>query len=97
MTAALKLVKDETTEPKAARKKPTIAEQIRDLQNRQRGLAKQSINELLTMMEAAAKLAAEIADSGDAYPAGIRDLAERYAERSRADALNVTALAARIS
>jgi hypothetical protein len=60
--------------------KETVAQRVRRLQAEARLLAKDHTKALMTLIVEAQAMAAEIADGGDAYPAGVRDLARRFAE-----------------
>ncbi len=58
----------------------TVAERVRQLQAEARQLAKDHVRALEAAIAEAEKLASEIADGGDAYPPGVRDLARRFAD-----------------
>ncbi len=63
--------------------KPTqasVAETIRRLQSEARQLAREQVGVLEAKLEEAAALALEIAEGGDAYPVGARELARKLAE-----------------
>lgn len=53
---------------------------IRRLQNEARCLAKEHVGEFMSEIDRLAIAAGEIANGGEAYPAGIRDLARRLTE-----------------
>jgi hypothetical protein len=55
-------------------------QRIRMLQQQARELAHQEIDALASDLAALAMRAAEVAESGDAYPTGIRELASRIEE-----------------
>jgi hypothetical protein len=55
----------------------SVAQRVRRLQAEARELSKDHIHQLTTAMVQAIDLAGEIADGGDVYPAGVRDLARR--------------------
>jgi hypothetical protein len=57
-----------------------LSARIRALQAEARGLAREHIFALESAMGQVERLAAEIAGGGDAYPAGVRDIARRVAE-----------------
>jgi hypothetical protein len=67
------------------------ADRIRRLQAEAQNLARDHLNDLERALETVTGLAAEIADGGDAYPAGARDLCRRLAEDAswRANTLSV--------
>lgn len=57
-----------------------VAARVKRLQAEARGLARDHISAFSAALSDAQAMAAEIAEGGDAYPAGIRDLARRFAE-----------------
>ncbi|MBL8773240.1 MAG: hypothetical protein JNK30_17795 [Phenylobacterium sp.] len=61
-------------------KTETVAERVRRLQAEARQLAKDHVKALTTAMVDLEQLAAEIADGGDAYAPGVRDVARRLVE-----------------
>jgi preprotein translocase subunit SecA len=77
MSTALSVVSDND---RPVAKTATVAERVRRLQAEARQLAQDHVLALTAAMTEATRLAAEIADGGEAYPAGIRDLARRFAE-----------------
>lgn len=71
----------------------TVAQRVRRLQTEARALAKDHVKALTAAMVDLERFAAEIAEGGEAYPPGVRDLARRLAEDLEArvqtlDALN---------
>jgi hypothetical protein len=62
------------------RSSETGAQRIRRLQNEARSLAREQVEELARDFTALAVRAAEIADGGEAYPVGVRELASRIAD-----------------
>ena len=59
---------------------PSVADRVRRLQTEARQLAQGHVLALTAAMAEANRLAQEIAEGGDAYPPGVRDLARRFAE-----------------
>jgi hypothetical protein len=57
----------------------TTAQRVRRLQQEARILAREQVEALARDFNALAVRAAEIAEGGDAYPAGVRELASRIA------------------
>ncbi len=55
----------------------TTAERVKRLQLEARGLALEQVEALENALHAAAAIAKEIADGGDAYPVGAREVASR--------------------
>lgn len=81
MSPSLSVVADNdlkviTTAPKSE----TVAERVRRLQSEAKQLAKDHVKTLTSAMVDLEQLAAEIADGGDAYAPGIRDVARRLVE-----------------
>jgi hypothetical protein len=58
----------------------SISERVKRLQAEARGLAREHILALKAAMEEVERLAAEVAAGGEAYPAGVRDIARRLVE-----------------
>ncbi|HXA40060.1 MAG TPA: hypothetical protein VNW53_13760 [Phenylobacterium sp.] len=85
----LKAVRPETVRAE------TVAEHVRRLQAEARQLAKDHIGALIAAMSDAEKIAAEISEGGEAYPAGIRDLARRFVDDCEARVQTLEALTAR--
>lgn len=73
----------------------TVAQRVRRLQAEARQAAKDHVRSLGNAMADLQEQAAEIADGGDAYPAGIRDVARRLAEDLDARIHTLTAILAR--
>lgn len=57
----------------------TTAERVKRLQMEARALAAEQVEALEGVLKQAARMAAEIAEGGDAYPVGARELAGRIA------------------
>lgn len=70
----------------------TVAERVRKLQNEARALALGQVAEMHEQMRTLATLAEEIAEGGDAYPIGARELARRMAEDLAAKAQTLQAI-----
>ena len=58
----------------------TTAERVRRLQLEARALAREQVEALEKALAEAARMAREIAEGGDAYPVGAREIASRLAE-----------------
>lgn len=69
----------------------TVAERVRRLQNEARALAMGQVESFRDQIQSLADLAEEIADGGDVYPVGAREVARRLAEDlvSKAQTLQV--------
>lgn len=73
----------------------TVAQRVQRLQAEARALAKDHIHALSAAIMHAESIAAEIAEGGDAYPPGIRDLARRFVEDAEARVQTLEAITAR--
>ena len=58
----------------------TAAQRIRRLQQEAHSLAREQVEEMARAMLELARLAGEVAEGGDAYPVGARELARRLVE-----------------
>lgn len=76
-------------------KMETLSERIRRLQAEAKDLAREHIHALESALDEVERIAAEIANGGEAYPPGVRDIAMRLAEESHLKAQSLEALAAR--
>ena len=93
MSPSLSVVAD--NDLKQVPKQETVAERVRRLQAEARMLAKDHIRSLSEQMVAVEQMAAEIADGGDAYPAGVRELAGRLVEDIEARVQTLEAIVSR--
>ncbi len=75
----------------------TTADRVKRLQAEARALAAEQIDQLEAALLMAANLAQEIADGGDAYAIGARELAARLAEDLRAKAETMEAIMSRVT
>lgn len=73
----------------------TVAQRVRRLQAEARSLAKDHVRSLGAALGEVERIAAEIAEGGDAYPPGIRDIARRLVEDCEARAQTLEAISAR--
>ncbi len=76
-------------------KSETVAERVRRLQSEAKQLAKDHIKALTAQIVAVEEMAAEIAEGGDAYPPGIRDIARRLVEDMDSRVQTLEAISAR--
>jgi hypothetical protein len=74
---------------------PTAADRIRHLREEARALAHEHIEVLRGNLEDTALLAREIAQGGEAYPVGARELARRMADELSRTASTLNAILAR--
>jgi hypothetical protein len=72
------------------------AERIRRLQSEARGLAHEHVEMLAQALNEVSRLASEIADGGELYPPGARELSRRLTEEANMQALTLTAILDRI-
>jgi hypothetical protein len=73
-----------------------LSARIRALQAEARGLAREHIIALERAMAEVERLACEIADGGDAYPAGVRDISRRIAEDCGQKVATIEAITERV-
>jgi hypothetical protein len=78
-----------------APKTETVAQRVRRLQLEAKTLAKDHIKSLSAAMVEVETIAAEIAEGGDAYPPGVRDIARRLVEDCEARVQTLEAIVAR--
>jgi hypothetical protein len=76
-------------------KQETVADRVRRLQAEAKQLAKDHVHALSAAIMNAEQIAAEIAEGGDAYPPGIRDLARRFVEDADMRVQTLEAISAR--
>lgn len=76
-------------------KAETVAERVRRLQAEARQLAKDHVRALSEAIVGVEQIAAEIAEGGDAYPPGVRDLARRFVEDCESRVQTLEAITAR--
>src|SRR3990167_11202901 len=73
----------------------SVSERVRRLQAEAKGLAREHIGALDEAILKVEQLAFEIADGGEAYPAGVRDLARRLADDCDAKLMTIRAISGR--
>ena len=96
MSPSLSVVADNDAAAAALKPKTgTVAERVRQLQLEAKGLARQHVLELERLLIEVEKMSAEIAEGGDAYPAGVRDIARRLAEDCEAKVQTLEAIVSR--
>jgi hypothetical protein len=79
----------------ASAKPETVADKVRRLQAEARQLAKDHVRAFSDAMLNLEQMAAEIAEGGDAYAPGVRELARRFAEDCEARVQTLEAITAR--
>jgi hypothetical protein len=75
----------------------TTADRVRRLQLEARGLALEQVETLEAALLKAAAIAGEIAEGGDAYPVGAREIAARLASDLPSKAETIRVIVARLS
>ncbi len=93
MSPPLSVVADNS--PNTSPKTETVAQRVRRLQQEAKALAKDHIRTLTAQLMEVEQLAAEIADGGDAYPPGVRDLARRLVDDCEMRVQTLEAITAR--
>ncbi len=68
------------------------ADRIRRLQHEAKALAREHIEMLASALGEVSRLSSEIADGGELYPVGARELARRLTEEAGKSALTLTAI-----
>lgn len=74
---------------------PTLAERVARLQAEARSLAADHVDALTRALAEVETLATEIADGGEAYPVGIREIAFRLTENAKTAGQTIQAIGAR--
>jgi hypothetical protein len=95
MSPSLSVVSDNELKVVPTPKAETVAERVRRLQAEAKQLAKDHVKSLTTAMVDLEQLAAEIAEGGEAYAPGIRDVARRLVEDLDSRVQTLEAIAAR--
>jgi hypothetical protein len=95
MSPSLSVVADNDVKAASSPKGETVAQRVRRLQQEAKELAKDHIKALNTAIVEVETLAAEIAEGGDAYPPGVRDLARRLVEDCESRVQTLEAIVAR--
>lgn len=93
MKPALHVATDADAPPKTE----TVAERIQRLQAEAKSLARDHVRSLVAQMVAVEQMAAEIADGGEAYAPGVRELCRRLVEDIEARVQTLEAIVSRTS
>jgi hypothetical protein len=93
MSPNLSIVAD--ADLRAPAKPETVAERVRRLQAEAKAAARDHVHALTAAIADVERMAAEIAEGGDAYPAGVRDLARRFVDDCEARVQTIEAIVAR--
>ncbi|RAK52717.1 hypothetical protein [Phenylobacterium deserti] len=81
--------------PAAADADAALVERVHRLQDEVRGLAHEHVHRFEEALRALARLATDLAEGGEAYPPGVREIARRASEECDGWALSVAAIAGR--
>ena len=73
----------------------SLTERIRGLQAEAKGLAREQVDALRASLAETQRLAEEIAQGGEVYPPGVREIAGRLGDETLAKALTLAAIMAR--
>ena len=95
MSPSLSVVADNDLKPVRSSQNETVAQRVQRLQAEARQLAKDHVKSLTAAMVDLEQLAAEIADGGDAYAPGIRDICRRMVEDLESRVQTLDAISAR--
>ena len=76
-------------------KNESVSERVKRLQEEAKQLARDHIKALTAAIEQVELMSAEVAEGGDAYPPGVRDVARRLVEDMGARAQTLEAIVAR--
>ena len=86
MSASHLVVFPSTGEPESP------ADRIRRLQHEAKSLAREHVEMLAAALTEVSRLSGEIADGGELYPVGARELSRRLTEEANMSALTLTAI-----
>lgn len=97
MSPSLSVVADNDlkTSPSISAKSETVAQRVKRLQAEAKQLAKDHIKALTAAIVEVEQMAAEIAEGGEAYPPGVRDVARRLVEDMDSRVQTLEAIVAR--
>ena len=95
MTPPLSVVADNSADPARPAAPNDLSERIRRLQAEAKSLAREHIHALERALLEVERLSAEIADGGEAYPVGVREIARRLGADCEASGNTIKALAGR--
>jgi hypothetical protein len=80
----------------ALSERPTAAERVKRLQAEARNLAHEHVEMLATALADVARLAGEVAEGGELYPVGARELARRLTDEAANQSLTLSAILERL-
>ena len=76
-------------------KPDNLANRIQRLQQEAKSLAAEHIHALLTVLDDVQRISEEIAKGGEAYPVGVRQIAQRLTDEARDRHQTITAITTR--
>lgn len=76
----------------APTERPSASEKIKRLQAEARSLAHEQVETLAAALADVARLAGEVADGGELYPVGARELARRLTDEAAKQSLTLSAI-----
>jgi hypothetical protein len=95
MSPSLSVVADNDLKTITAPKTETVSERVRRLQAEAKQLAKDHIKAMIRQIAELEVMAAEVAEGGEAYPPGVRDIARRLVEDCDSRVQTLEAIVAR--
>lgn len=95
MSPSLSVVADNDLKTVQQPKTETVAQRVRRLQSEAKQLAKDHVKALTAAIVEVEQMAAEIAEGGEAYPPGVRDVARRLVEDMDSRVQTLDAIVAR--
>ena len=95
MSPSLSVVADNDLKTITAPKTETVSERVRRLQAEAKQLAKDHIKSMIRQIAELEVMAAEVAEGGEAYPPGVRDIARRLVEDCDSRVQTLEAIVAR--
>jgi hypothetical protein len=95
MSKALRVITNPSASPAEASAYAELSERVRRLQTEAQQLAREHIGAFAASLVQTQHIAEDIARGGEAYPAGVRDIARQLAEESQAKAQTLQAILAR--
>ncbi|HEY3696960.1 hypothetical protein [Phenylobacterium sp.] len=96
MSPSLAIVANNNAAAKTEGRTEALSDRIKRLQNEARSLAREHIMALQSALIAVEGMASEIADGGEAYPPGVRDIARRLVEDCEARVQTLEAITKRV-
>jgi len=96
MSASLRVIAAAQPVKVATGTAASLTERVQQLQAEAKRLASEHVDALRASLLQTQRIAEEIAQGGEAYPAGVRDIARRLGEDSAGRALTIEGIMARL-